>query len=699
MSDNRHDGKTTPSQENRLSRETSPYLLQHKYNPVDWYPWGEEAFERARRENKPLLISIGYSACHWCHVMERECFEDPDIARLINETVIPVKVDREERPDVDAIYMNACVAMTGQGGWPLNAFVTPDLKPFFVGTYFPPDSRWGRPGFPQVLLRIREAWLTDRDQIVAQAEHLHRELERYGRIQRRATVEPGVMTRLIEQSASQFDAGHGGFGGAPKFPPDQRLAALLAAAHDLQSETALRMLTKTLDSMAYGGIYDQIGGGFSRYSVDAEWLIPHFEKMLYNQALLVPVYLDAYLVTGKDLYRRIATETMDWVLRDLTSPDGAFYCALDADSEGEEGKYYTWTPEQVEAVLGAADASLFCAQFGITKQGNFEHATTVLHVTQEPEVFAAAHGMKPSEWLDRLAGMKSRLLAARGRRVPPGLDDKCLTGWNGLMISALARGYQVTGERRYLTAAVRAAGFLLEKQVQDDGRILRVHCRGESKIAGVLEDYAYFAASLLDLYETCFDTAYLRHARMMADRLVAEFYDPETDTFFSAPAGDPSLVSRSRELHDGALPAAGSVAVLTLLRLAAFDGETRHAGLLEKYFQAAAPGLNSAPHAFSSLVLAHRFATGPTPQVVLVAPDDSGPCPAMLETVWRTYVPARLLAVKTADSQGPLFDGKTPLKGAPTVYVCFNMSCKPPTTSAAELARQLKATRSEAASN
>lgn len=680
---------STPLRENRLGRETSPYLLQHRHNPVDWYPWGEEAFARARKENKPLLISIGYSACHWCHVMERESFENPDIARLINETVIPVKVDREERPDVDAIYMNACVAMTGQGGWPLNAFVTPELKTFFVGTYFPPDSRWGRPGFVQVLQRIREAWLTEREQIIEQANHLHRELERYGRVQRRAAVEPGVMARLVEQSSAQFDLGHGGFGSAPKFPPDQRLAALLAAAHDLGSDAALRMVTKTLDAMACGGMYDQIGGGFARYSVDSEWLIPHFEKMLYNQALLVPVYLDAYLLTRTPLYLRVAVETMDWVLRDLTSPEGPFYCALDADSEGEEGRYYLWTPDEIESILGAADASVFCEQFGVTQRGNFEGGRTVLHLVQTPEEFAQSRGWDPVEWVGSLSRMKKQILAARTQRVAPGLDDKCLTGWNGLMISALSRGYQVSGEARYLAAARKAAGFLLEKQVGPDGRVRRVYCRGESKIAGVLEDYAYFAASLVDLYETCFDPNLLEQARIITDRLVEDFYDQETGTFFNASAADASLVSRPREMHDGALPAPASIAVLTLQRLAVLCGEDKHQRLIEGYFEAAGPALNAVPHAFASLVLAHRFALGPTPQIVFVAPDGQSPSPDMLAAVWGTYLPARVVAAKTKDSRGVLFADKDPLLGQCTAFVCYDFSCKAPTTSAVELKSQL----------
>lgn len=682
----------TPRFTNRLAEESSPYLLQHKHNPVDWYPWGEEAFERARRENKPLLISIGYSACHWCHVMERESFEDPETARLMNEGFVCVKVDREERPDVDAIYMDACQAMTGQGGWPLNAFVTPDLKPFFVGTYFPPDMRYGRPSWRMVLERIREAWVTESRSLNAQADLLHDELNRMAEGSRHGSIDSDILQKCVNEAARNFDLRYGGFGDAPKFPPDTRLAMLLAAWHDHNSPSALEMVNRTLDGMAWGGMYDQIGGGFARYSVDAQWLIPHFEKMLYNQALLVPVYLDAYLLSKRDFYARTARETMDWVLREMTAPEGAFYSALDADSEGEEGKYYVWTPPQIEEILGGDDAALFCAYYGITARGNFEHGTSNPHVVTPPGEFAERHGMSEEQWLERLEPMKLKVREARRRRVPPGTDDKCLTSWNGLMITALCRGWQVLGDERYLAAARRSADFFLDRMRTPDGGLLRSFCKGRAVIEGVLDDYSYFIAGLIDLYESCFEIRYLEVARSLSDLMISRFGDREKGGFYFTAEGEKHLISRTRESHDGALPAGSSIAALSLVRLAAFFGREDYARVAQEAWESEGPRVNAMPQAFASLIIAWRFANGPSPQIVIAGPPASAEVRNLLEKTWRTYLPARVIALAQAPGADrlPLVEGKTATAGKPAAYVCHNFMCQAPVHTPEELSAQLK---------
>lgn len=675
---------------NRLAGETSPYLLQHRHNPVDWYPWGEEAFEKARRENKPLLISIGYSACHWCHVMERESFEDEAIAHIMNETVVAVKVDREERPDVDAIYMEACIALTGQGGWPLNAFVTPELKPFFVGTYFPPDNRYGRPGFGAILQHIARAWSTERLELSAQAAELHSHLQRYAAPSRAGEVDPGVFDRLVNESANAFDLQNGGFGGAPKFPPDQRLAALLIAAHDQKSEAALKMAMRTLDSMACGGMYDQIGGGFARYSVDAEWAIPHFEKMLYNQALLVPVYLDAWLITKSPLYERVARETLDWVLRDMRSPEGVFYSALDADSEGVEGKYYVWTPAQVAEILAGDDARLFCDYYGISDGGNFEHGTSNPHIRISPEEFATRNGMEGGNWLKKLNVLKAQVLAARSKRIPPGTDDKAITGWNALMISAFASGWQVLGEKHYLDAARAAADFLLKHHVTPDGDLLRVFCKGKSRIAGVLDDYAYFAAALVDLYESCFQLSYLEAARQVVMQLCDKFEDRQSGGFYFTSGDDASLISRTKEAHDGALPAGASVAARTLLRLATLFGDEGMRESARRAIATQAARIQQAPGAFAALLIAWRQLSGPIPEIVIAGENHDNINNATLSrAAWQTYLPARVIALAAPESADVLPLTRNRASSDPVAYVCTNYACQAPVNDAAALRKLL----------
>lgn len=685
---------------NKLAGEKSPYLLQHQYNPVDWHPWGEEAFARARADNKPLLISIGYSACHWCHVMEHESFSDPEIARVINETVIPVKVDREERPDVDAIYMNACQAMTGHGGWPLNAFVTPDLKPFFVGTYFPPNDNYGRPGFVTVLQKIREAWLTDGRGLVQQAEQLHQQLDNFGKSPGAQALAPNLLEDVVRDSASQYDLRHGGFGTAPKFPPDTRLALLLAVYKVKGDESALKMVTGTLDAMAYGGMYDQVGGGFARYSVDAQWLIPHFEKMLYNQALLIPVYADAWLVTQNNRYKRIARECADWVLRELTSQEGAFQCAYDADSEGEEGRFYVWTPKQVREIISdEADAKLFCEFYGITDSGNFEHGTSNPHVPVPPEEFAAKHGMTKEQWMERFRPMRAAVREARTKRVWPGLDDKCLTGWNGLMISALCRLSQAIDEPKYAEAASSAAELLLQRQWNGDV-VLRVLKDDHSDVRGTLEDYAFFADALIDLYETTFDPRWIDAARAIVGRMIELFSDRGADGsdaaaggFFYTDGTDTSLISRTRDNHDGALPAAGSIAVKALLRLGRFYRDDALTKAAEAAIESEGRRANSHPLAYASLVLAGLYARPELPEITITAPNEDAADP-LLKAARQAYLPAKIIALNTGvtsdnGASGPaLAMEKTP-GDLSQAWVCRNFTCLPPIDAVDALKAQL----------
>lgn len=671
---------TTPDQrpENGLACETSPYLLQHRHNPVDWHPWGEEAFEKARREDKPLLISIGYSACHWCHVMERETFENEKIAALINATVVPVKVDREERPDVDAVYMAACVALSGSGGWPLNAFVTPDLQPFFVGTYYPPEDRHGRPGFPHLVARIGELWRADRPGLLRQAAGFVAALQ-----SRPSTtgdwVPPDISGRVIEAAVSQYDETWGGFGGAPKFPPETFLAELLRCWRDTGAPEASGMVAGTLEAMLAGGIRDHLAGGFARYAVDERWLIPHFEKMLYNQALLAPVFLDAHLATGEESFLRVGRETLDWAMGDLRSPQGLFYCAFDADSAGGEGLCYTWTHDEVVAVLGANDGQLACDYYGVTQAGNFEDGRSVLHEPVPLAQFAAERNVDSQDLAERLTSIRARLLEARRGRVAPALDDKCLAGWNGLMISALARGWQVTGDDHYLRAANETADALTARLLDSDGRLWRCLCKGRRSIPGLLEDYAFLALALVDLYESDFDIRRLELADRLCVAIVAEFSDPRGG-FLLARQDDANVIVKSGDMHDNALPSPSASAALALLRVCQFFERPAFDAAGRRAIARAASQANAAPTAFPTLLHAARFAGAPVSVVIASLSASAPEVRAFTLAAHRSLVPA--LAVACTAGLGPrvspLFDGKTPLNGRPAAYVCHDNTCVAP---------------------
>ncbi len=645
---------------NRLAQETSPYLLQHKDNPVDWYPWGPEALRRAQEEDKPILVSIGYSACHWCHVMEHESFEDERTAAEMNERFVCIKVDREERPDVDAIYMEACQAMTGHGGWPLNVFLTPEQVPFYAGTYFPPEPRHGMPSWRQLLGAIDEAWRVRRDEIDEGAARIVPRLSGGALLNpSEDEIDPGLLDRALDVLRRAFDPAGGGFGGAPKFPPASAIEFLLR-----RGETA--MTSQTLRAMASGGMYDQIGGGFARYSVDARWIVPHFEKMLYDNALLARAYLHGWQVTGEPLFEQVCRETLDWALLEMRAPEGGFYSALDADSEGVEGRFYVWTPDEVRAVLGEdADAAL--AWFGITAEGNFEGKSI--------PVRAGAAEPPPN-----LAELRQRLYDARAKRVWPGLDDKRLASWNALMISALADAGAVLGEQRYLEAACACADFLLTTMRDDQGRLLRTFKDGRAHLNAYLEDHAFLVEALLTLYESTFEPRWFAAARELADQMIARFADEERGGFFETSSDHEQLVARRKDLEDNPIPAGNSSAAYGLLRLAALSGEHEYGRRAEGVLRLLHQIAQQHPQAFAHLLQALDFRLAQTKEVALAGEDT-----AELQRVVRSKFRPHIVLAGGEPDGVPLMHGREPVDGHPAAYVCEQFACQRPVTEPAEL--------------
>jgi len=644
---------------NRLAGETSPYLLQHKDNPVDWYPWGPEALAAARERDVPILLSIGYSACHWCHVMERESFEDPATAAFMNERFVCIKLDREERPDLDAIYMEACQAMTGQGGWPLNVFLTPEQVPYYAGTYFPPQDRQGMPSWTTVLDAVREAWDERADEIRATSDKVAERLRGGAGLEPAAeALDAAVLDTAVEGLRGMYDSGNGGFGGAPKFPPASTVEFLLA-----RGETEMSL--HTLRAMAGGGMYDQVGGGFARYSVDARWIVPHFEKMLYDNALLARAYLHGWQVSGDDPLRRAAEATLDWMLTELRGPEGGFMSALDADSEGEEGLFYVWTPGQLREVLGPEDAETAAAYFGVHPGGNFEGRTILTRGEQEPA---------------NLADIRGRLYEARAQRVWPGLDDKRLTSWNALAIAALAEAGAVLEQPRFLDAARDAADFVLRDLRDQGGRLLRTYKDGESKLNAYLEDHAFLLDALLTLYQATFEPRWFTEARALADTMIERFADDERGGFFETSDDHEQLVARRKDLEDHPIPSGNSAAALGLLRLAALTGEyayeERAAGVLALLHPIAAKH----PQAFSNLLLAADFHLATVREVAL-AGDDTGE----LERVVRAELRPHLVLAGGDPGAVPLLEGREPVDGRPAAYVCERFACRRPVTTPREL--------------
>jgi len=677
---------------NRLIHESSPYLLQHAHNPVDWYPWGEEALRQAREQNKPILLSIGYSACHWCHVMERECFEDETIAALMNRHFVNIKVDREERPDLDHIYQTAAQLMGVAGGWPLTVFLTPDQQPFYAGTYFPPQSRFGRPGFPQVLEAVAQHYAREKGKVAAVAQQVTEALKRLESPPNgNAPLSPTWIEKAVEALTQAWDPQHGGFGTAPKFPQAKALELLLRHFHATGETRFLEMVTRTLRKMAEGGIYDQLGGGFHRYSVDAGWQVPHFEKMLYDNAQLPPLYLAAFQLTGDPFFARIARETLDYVLREMTHPDGGFYSTTDADSEGEEGKFFVWTPQQVFEVLGYREGQILCDYFGITARGNFEQGASVLHIAAEIGDLAGQYRMSREEVQELLERGKRQLFAAREQRVKPFRDEKILTAWNGLMVSALAQGAQVLGEARYAEAARRAADFLLDHLVQED-RLQRTFKDGRSKLHGYLEDYAFFTAGLLDLFETTSEEKYLQQATILLRQTLELFWDQEGEGFFLTPADQEALLIRPQEAFDQSTPSGQSVAVFNLLRLYSLTGEADFRDKAERVLRRHQGRMAEQPWGMVNLLCALDFYLSTPKEIVLVARRSDPHARDLWQRIFQIYLPNRVLywldptAARTSGAaESPLLQGHSQVDGRPTVYVCERFTCTQPVTTWEEL--------------
>jgi uncharacterized protein YyaL (SSP411 family) len=647
---------------NRLAGETSPYLLQHKDNPVDWHPWGEEALARARDEDRPILLSIGYSACHWCHVMERESFEDEATAELMNARFVPIKLDREERPDIDSIYMEACQAMTGAGGWPLNVFLTPEQVPFYAGTYFPPEARPGMPSWQQVLTAVADAWDERKDEIRAGGSRIAERLR--GGALLKPSAEPmtaAVLDAAAEGLRKAHDRVNGGFGGAPKFPPASALEFLMRRG---ETEIALQ----TLRAMAAGGIHDQVGGGFARYSVDARWLVPHFEKMLYDNALLARAYLHGWQVSGDPLLREVTETTLDWMLREMRGPEGGFLSALDADSEGVEGRFYVWTLDQLREALGG-DADAAAEWFGATEHGNFEGANILTRGEGSP---------------DALADWRRRLYAVREQRVWPGLDDKRLTSWNALAIAALAEAGAVLEREDYLDAARTAADFVLSELRDGDGRLLRSWKDGRGRLNAYLEDHAFLLEALLTLYESTFEPRWFASARELADTMIDRFADDRQGGFFETSDDHERLVARRKDLEDHPIPSGNASAALGLLRLAALTGdhgyEQRGVSVLRLLHEVAPKH----PQAFGHLLQALDFHLSPTREVALVG-DDLRP----LERVVRGAFRPGIVVAGGAEDGVPLLQGRHPVDGRAAAYVCEQFVCKAPVTEPEELERLL----------
>lgn len=674
---------------NKLTDETSPYLLQHAHNPVDWYPWGEEAFEKARAEDKPLLVSIGYSACHWCHVMEHESFEDESTAELMNEHFVNIKVDMEERPDVDQIYMTFVQLTTGRGGWPMNVFITPDKLPFFGGTYFPPEPRYGMPSWKQILVSIAEAWRERRDELAHSANEILGELRRVGIADISSSgLSADQLDSAYQSLVRAFDRTNGGFGGAPKFPPSMSLEFLLRYWHRTGDENALEMVKFTARKMAEGGMYDQLGGGFHRYAVDAVWLVPHFEKMLYDNAQLIRIYLHLFQITGDEFFKRIAVETLEYVRREMLDDGGGFYSSQDADSEGEEGKFFVWTPAEVEAVLGPDDAQLFNFYYDVSDEGNFE-GRNILHVSYTPE--AAARALKVDE--TRLANVLVRggdlLSAEREKRVKPFRDEKVLTAWNGLMLAAFAEASSVLGREDYLEIAIRNADFLLA-ELQQDGRLLRTWKDGRAKLNAYIEDYANLADGLIELFEASGETRYLHEARRLADLMITEFWDEENGGFYFTSADHEELIVRNKDFYDNATPSGNSVAADVLLRLARFFGDERYERFGSSVLRIISGQIKRYPQGFGRALSTIEFLLSPPQEIAVIGPRGSD-----LEIEIRgRYLPTTVMAFAGGASDDmPLLRDRSTVGGNPAVYICENFVCSRPITDVTELRSELDRSR------
>jgi len=686
---------------NRLAFEVSPYLLQHAENPVDWWPWGEEAFSRAKGEEKPVFLSIGYSTCHWCHVMAAESFEDEEVARLLNSTFVCIKVDREERPDLDAIYMEVSQMMTGGGGWPLNVILTPDKKPFFAATYIPKESRGGRIGMLDLIPRIRHLWRNERKELLNSAEEIAAALKAPPEIPGMKLDESAIKS-AYQNLVAHFDAANGGFGSAPKFPSPTIFLFLLRHWRRTGEPGGLAMTEITLNAMRRGGIFDQVGYGFHRYSTDAEWHLPHFEKMLYDQAVIALAFLETHQATGDERYGRIACEVFDYVLRDLRSPEGGFYSAENADSEGEEGKFYLWTSEEIGSVLDDAEADLVAKLFDVRGEGNYREEATgrptgknVLHLKRPLADVARVMGIPESELKKEMEVARQKLFSAREGRVRPSKDDKVLADWNGLMIASLARGAQVLDDEELEEAASRAADFVLAKMRDEKGQLLHRYRKGSSGILGNLDDYAFLIWGLIELYEAGFKTKYLKAALDLARDLVSRFEDAEDGGFYFTPVDGEDLILRKKDGHDGALPSGNAVAVLDLLRLSRMTGDRKLEEVASRAFEAFAAQARGVPQAHLHLLSALDFALGPTSEVVVAGREDSPDTQRMLKALRSKFLPRSVILLRPQGGDPEIAriaeftEEMEMVDGRATARVCSGKVCTPPTTDPAEMLSRL----------
>jgi hypothetical protein len=667
---------------NRLISEKSPYLLQHAYNPVDWYPWGEEAFEKAKEENKPIFLSIGYSTCHWCHVMEHESFEDVEVAKLMNETFVSIKVDREERPDIDSIYMTVCQFMTGSGGWPLNIIMTPDKKPFIAGTYFPKDNRYGRIGMKELAHSIKELWERKKDTVLKSADEVIELLERIEVQVPGEAIDESTLEIAFFQFAEKFDKEHGGFGSSPKFPTPHNLLFLLRYYKRTKNLKALEMVVKTLICMCMGGIFDHVGFGFHRYSTDSKWILPHFEKMLYDQALLLMVYVEAFLITKKDENKKVVNEIFTYVTRDMKSPEGAFYSAEDADSEGEEGKYYVWTEHEVKEILEKEEADFVISAFNFSKAGNY-----VEEATRESSGNNILYLKKPLEKSPTLwEKARIKLYDMRKKRIPPHKDDKILTDWNGLLIAALSKAAQAFNEPEYLKSAKEAADFILSTLCTNDGKLLHRYRDGEAAILGYLDDYAFLVWGLIELYEASFEIKYLEKALSLNSYLLEHFWDQDNGAFYFTSDDSEKLIVRKKEIYDGAIPSGNSVAMLNLLRLSRITGNAELENKASKIASVFSKNVKELPSAHTMFLMGIDYLLGPSYEIVLVGDLNSEDSKSILKTLRSRYLPNKVVLFKETNSDSSQIDriakftqNYLAIDNKATVYVCQNNTCNQPT--------------------
>jgi len=683
----------TDEHTNRLIHETSPYLLQHAHNPVDWYPWSKEAFEKAKKENKPVLLSIGYSACHWCHVMERESFENEKIAALMNELFVNIKVDREERPDLDEIYMNAVQMLTGRGGWPMTMFLTPEGKPFYGGTYFPPEDRQGMPGFPRILQGVAQAYRerpADVEKSVAQIlETLHHMAESQPS---EKDFAPGIIAESCEKIARAYDSENGGLGQAPKFPNPGVYELFLRYYSESGDERYLTMVAQTLSKMAQGGIYDHVGGGFHRYSVDAKWLVPHFEKMLYDNAQLLRIYSQAYVITREPLYKTVVEESAGYLLREMHQPEGGFYSTQDADSEGEEGRFFVWTLAEIDALLGAEDGEVFARMYDVTEEGNFEEKN-ILHPILTVDQASKFFRKEKSEIEALIARTKEKLFTAREKRIKPFRDEKIIAAWNGLLLSGLAEAIKITGASSCLEASRRTVEFIFGRMFRD-GYLLHVYKDGQAKLRGYLDDYAFVALGLLDLYEVLLDRSLIDRAMELADIMLREFWDERGGGLFYTGKSHEPLISRAKPVFDASIPSGNAIAAQLLLRLyhlvGAEEYHTRAETILRSYYDA----MVSQPFGFAHMLCALDQYLHPAKEIVIVGERSDARTTDLIKEIHSLYLPNKAVLIfapgESLEKVSPLMVGKQQIDGRPTAYVCQNFTCSAPVTSWAELKRLLE---------